>query len=77
MTRQHLRPRAGVVDMPQLARLQGWLEDADGLEDSTTLNPHRQLLGKVEWSWLKVGSPSINMAFIDPSLALGALGKGQ
>jgi len=72
VARQDLRPWAGIVDVPKFARLQGWLGDSDRLEDSATLNPHRQLLGKVEWVWLKVGSPPIDMAFIDPSLALGA-----
>ena len=72
MACQYLRPWIGIVDVPELARLQSRLGDSYGLEDSATLNPHRQLLGKVEWGWLKVGSPPIDMAFIDPTFALGA-----
>ena len=72
VARQDFRPRVGIVDVPKFARLKSRLGDSDGLEDSATLNPHRQLLSKVEWVWLKVGSPPIDMAFIDPPLALGA-----
>ena len=77
MTRQNLRPRIGIVDVPECARLESWLGDANRLEDSATLKSHDNLLGKVEWVWLKVSSPPIDMTFIDPTFALGALGRGQ
>ena len=77
VARQNLDLRPILLDVPERSLDEGGLVNADGLEDGATCQPHRHLLVKVEWVWLKVGSPSLDMAFIDPPLALGALGKGQ
>ena len=54
-----------------------WIHSAECLEDSPTLNSHFQLFAQVEWGWLNSCPEAIDMAFIDPTFALCALGKGQ
>jgi hypothetical protein len=48
-----------------------------GLVDSATLDPHFNLGFKVEWSWLNSCSEAIDDAFINPSFADWALGRGR
>ena len=63
--------------MPESSGNQCRLGDSQCLEDLATFNPHCYLSLEVEWGWLNPCSPPIDMAFIDPTFALWALGKGQ
>jgi len=77
MAGKDLGSRIAFVDMPKSSGNQCRLCDSQCLEDGATLNPHCHLGLEVEWGWLNPCSPPIDMAFIDPTFADWALGKGQ
>ena len=77
MTGEDLGSGIGLVDVPKSSGDQGWLGHPQCLEDPATFDPHYHLRLEVEWIWLNSGSEAIDMAFIDPSFADWALGRGR
>ena len=67
----------GLLDVPKSSVDQGDVSHPECLEDPATFNPHCHLGLEVEWIWLNSGSEAIDMAFIDPSFADWALGRGR
>jgi hypothetical protein len=66
-----------LVDVPESSGDEGRICHSQCLEDPSTLNPHFDLFGKVEFDRLNPCPEAIDMAFIDPSFANWALGRGR
>lgn len=77
MAGEDLGSWVGSIDMPKSSGNQCRLRDSQCLEDRSTFDPHCHFSLEVEWGWLNPCSEAIDMAFIDPSFADWALGKGQ